>query len=99
VTLMPSPKKIAKIQSRASRVFTEVLGEAVELRYRPDGGTVDVRYCGRIGCDGCDRHVFGIGGLDHPDAAQDLPREIYANVGRGLLSAPAPRPIGFGRGE
>ncbi len=92
-------KKLAKIQARASRVFTEVLGDSVELRYRPDGVTVDVRYCARIGCDGCDRHTFGIGGLGHPDAAQDLPREIYANVGRHLLSCSAPRPIGFGRGE
>lgn len=96
---MPSPKKIAKIQSRASRVFTEVLGEAVELRFRPDGVTVDVRYCSRLGCSGCEVHTFGIGGLGHPDMTVDLPREIYANVGRHLLSSPSPRPIGFGRGE
>lgn len=96
---MPSPKKIAKLQISVSRVFTEVLGEAVELRFRPDGVTVDVRYCSRLGCSGCDQHVFGIGGLGHEDMASDLPREIYANVGRHLLSAPPPRPIGFGRGE
>jgi hypothetical protein len=93
------PKKIAKIQARASRVFTEVLGDSVELRYRPDGVTVDVRYCARIGCDGCSTHTFGIGGLGHPDMATDLPREIYANVGRALLSSSTPRPIGFMRGE
>lgn len=92
-------KKIAKVQVQASKIFTEVLGEAVELRFRPDGVTVDVRYCARIGCSGCEVHTFGIGGLGHEDMVQDLPREIYSNVGRHLLASPTPRPIGFGRGE
>jgi len=96
---MPSPKKIQKIQARAVKVFTEILGDSVETRFRPDGVTVDVRYCARLGCSGCDQHTFGIGGLGHPDMTADLPREIYANVGRGLLASPAPRPIGFLRGE
>ena len=96
---MSKKKKKIQAQIRASQVFSEVLGEAVELRFRPDGLTVDVRYCARIGCEGCDRHTFGIGGLDAPDIASDLPREIYANVGRHLLASPAPKPIGFLRGR
>lgn len=89
------PKKLAKIQARARSVFTSILGDTAELRFRPDGLTVDVRFCSRVECEGCDKHTFGIAHLEHPDTARDLPPLIYENVAKAVLQAQPRRRIGF----
>lgn len=79
------PKNLNKIQKRASKIFTEILGDHVQTQFRPDGRTVDVRYCARMGCEGCCHHVFSIGGLDDPNLKTSLPPLIYENVARRAL--------------
>lgn len=91
------PKKLSKIQSTVSQVFSEILGENVELRFRSDGLTVDVQYCSRVGCDGCDLHVFGVGGLGDPKLRDHLPPVVYENVAKAVLACPPRRLIGFAR--
>ena len=78
-------KKLKRIYSTATAILQEILGEDVELRPHPERLEISVRYCSRVGCEGCSFHTFGIGGLDHPQMPWDLPREIYANVGRYAL--------------
>ena len=92
---MMKPKKLQKLQERARTIFAEILGDTAELRFRPDGLTVDVRFCSRVDCEGCDRHTFGISGLGHPGTAKDLPPLIYENVAKAVLQAPPRRRIGF----
>jgi len=79
-------KKIKRIYSTATKIIQEILGEDVELRQHPERFGIDVRYCSRVGCEGCLYHTFGIEGLSHPQMAWDLPREIHANVGRHFLA-------------
>lgn len=89
------PRKLQKLQERARSVFTSILGDTAELRFRPDGLTVDVRFCSRVDCEGCDKHVFGIAHIEHPNTAKDLPPLIYENVAKAILSGPPRRRIGF----
>lgn len=91
-------KKIAKIQARATKVTQSLLGDHVQLWFRDDGLNADIRFCARIGCEGCNEHVFSVGRLGDPDLKNRLTPIVYEHVARTVLSAPAPRPIGFGRG-
>jgi len=78
-------KKLKKIQTRATKIFTEILGDSVETQFRLNDLAVDVRYCARMGCEGCAHHVFSIGGLDDGRMEKHLPPLIYECVARRAL--------------
>lgn len=92
-----SEKKMAKIQSTTTEIFTKVLGVLPDqVQFNIDGPfSARAAYCYRVGCPGCEGHLVVAHQLHGKGIKKSLPPHIHQQVCEQVQTPLVARRIGF----